>query len=330
MYTVLITGATGFLGRYLVRRFEKEGFYVKAVGRNEKSGKEISSKNIEFIKADLLDKNKIIETCKDVDFVIHAGALSTVWGSYKKFYDANVIGTKNIIEACKKNSVKRLVFVSSPSIYTEGEDKFRIKENQVPKENKLNNYIATKLLAEEEIRKANLEGLYTVIIRPRGLFGVGDTSIIPRIINVNGKVGIPLINDGEQLVDITYVENVAHAIFLSVIKENINGETFNITNDESVKFKKILDMLFKELEIKPRYKKASFRIGYGIASVLETIYKLFHIEKEPILTRYTVCTIGNSQTLDIEKAKKVLNYEPIYTIEQGLKIYSKWWRENND
>ncbi|HCC07355.1 MAG TPA: NAD(P)-dependent oxidoreductase [Clostridiales bacterium] len=330
MKTILVTGATGFLGKYLVKRFEKEGFCVKAIGRNEKAGKEISSNNIEFIKVDLTDESKLVEVCKGVDFVVHAGALSTVWGEYRKFYEANVIGTKNIINACMQNGVERLVFVSSPSIYTEGKDKFKIKENEVPKNNKLNNYIATKLLAEEEVKKANEEGLYTVVIRPRGIFGVGDTSIIPRLINVNGKTGIPLMSDGEQLVDITYVENVVEAIFLSVIKENISGEIFNITNDESIKFKEILDMLFAELNIKPKYKNVNFRVAYSIATILEKVYRVLNIEKEPILTRYTVCTIGNSQTLDIEKAKKLLGYKPIYTIKEGLKIYSKWWRENND
>lgn len=111
MSTVLITVATGFLGGYLVGRFEKEGFHVKAVGRNEKIGKELESKNVKFVKADITEESKMIDSCRDVDFVVHAGALSTVWGNYQKFYDANVIGTKNMIAACKQNGVKEKIGV---------------------------------------------------------------------------------------------------------------------------------------------------------------------------------------------------------------------------
>ena len=188
--------------------------------------------------------------------------------------------------------------------------------------NKLNFYIRTKLMAEELIHKANEEGLPCVIIRPRGLFGIGDTSIIPRLIKANRTIGIPLLNEGRNVVDITCVENVALALRLAVESECDAGKTYNITNGEPTEFKKILEELFVQIGEETRYKKLPVGLLYFVSSVLEGVYKLFHIYKEPSLTRYTVLTLGYSQTLNIDKARVDLRYEPKMTLSEGIKKYA--------
>ncbi len=329
MTKILVTGATGFLGKYLVEQLLSGGYEVLALGRNEEAGRKLAEMGASFCKGDFTDKEGCSVYFDNVDYVIHAGALSTVWGSWDSFYNTNVIGTRNICELCMEKNIKRMVYISSPSIYSGKVHRFDIRENEYDSRNELNYYIKSKIMSEEIVQKFQEEGLYTVVLRPRGLFGIGDTSLIPRILKANQKIGIPLFNKGKNYVDITCVENVAYAAMLCVQAENINGQVFNISNGEPMQFKEILELFMKSIEGKARYLKLPFNLVYGIASFLETIYRIFHINGEPALTRYTVCTLAFSQTLNISKAKKLLGYEPKITIAEGITNYGKWWKENN-
>lgn len=324
---ILITGATGFLGKYVVDIFLENNFEVYALGRNEKKGEELKKCGVNFIKADFQNLDDVDKYFENMDIVIHAGALSDAWGRWEDFYNVNVLGTQNVIKACQNHNVERLIYISSPSVYSEKRDRFNVKEDEYNENNELNFYIKSKILAEKEVEKA--KDLYSVILRPRGLFGVGDTSIIPRILRANAKTGMPIINNGENMVDITYVENVAYAIYLSSIKEDIDKQVFNITNDEPMKFKEILETFLVSIGQYPKYIKLKSETLYNMASVLENTYKAFRISKEPVFTKYTACTLAYSQTLDITKAKTLLGYRPIKTIREGIDIYGKWWNENN-
>jgi len=326
MKKVLVTGATGFLGKYLIEELLNNDYEVVAQGRKENVLSDIKEKyNVKILKCSL-DEIKNVEL--KVDYVIHAAALSTVWGKWEDFYNSNVIGTENVIDFCKKNNVKRLVYVSSPSIYSAKYDRLNIKEDDFDKNNQLNFYIKSKILAENLINSIKDDKLEKVIIRPRGLFGIGDTSIIPRIINANRKIGIPLFNDGKNIVDITCVENVALALRLAIESKNAVGNTYNITNGEPREFKNILEELFEQINEPPKYLKINLNLMYGVSSVIEFIYKLFHIYKEPMITKYNICTLGYSQTLNIEKAKKDLNYIPKMTLSEGIKKYAEDYKRN--
>ena len=326
---VLVTGATGFLGKYLISELS-ESYNVIAIGRNETAGKALQSDSCKFIKADFADLGQIDSIFKNekISYVIHAGALSSVWGKWEDFYKSNVEGTRNIADCCVKYNVEKLVFISSPSVYTKKSDLFDIKENEYNKNNRLNYYIKSKLMAEDIINEKNKEGLYTVIIRPRGLIGVGDPSLMPRLMRANAKTGIPLLRKGKNLVDITCVENVAYASRLAMESENAGGETFNISNGEPNEFKTLLENFCIAAGEEPKFLNLSFSLLYNIAALLEFIYKFFRLKGEPIFTRYSICTLGFSQTLNISKAETKLNYKPKISLEDGIKKYGKWWNEN--
>ena len=125
MKSVLVTGATGFLGRYLVDELINNGYEVIAQGRKENVLNSLKEQyKVNIIKCSL---DNIQDIDMKVDYVIHAAALSTVWGRWKDFYNSNVLGTENVIKFCLKNNVKRLVYVSSPSVYSAKYDRFDIR-----------------------------------------------------------------------------------------------------------------------------------------------------------------------------------------------------------
>jgi len=327
---VLLTGATGFLGKYIIEELENRDYRIVAIGRNSNIAKERESANCKFYIVDFSNKDLLEEIFKKekIDIVLHCGALSSAWGKWKDFYNCNVKGTENIADLALKYNVKRLIYISSPSIYSEKRDRENIKEDEFNYNNSLNYYIKTKIMSEQILKEFNKKGLYTVIIRPRGLIGIGDPSLMPRIMKANKKIGIPLFNNGRNLVDITCVENVAYACYLAINTENINGEVFNITNGEPREFKEILQKFCDVAGEKPKFTKLPFNIMYAVACILEKIYLLLKLKGEPVVTRYTLCTLAFSQTLNIENAKKKLNYSPQKKLDEGINDYGKWWREN--
>lgn len=326
MKTVLITGATGFLGKYTVNEFLTNGYKVIALGRNIDALRSLEGKNVQTVRCDLGS----LRTLKvDADYIVHVAALSTVWGTWGEFFENNVEGTKHVINYCVRNHIKRLVFVSSPSIYSGKEDRYNIAESDYDSSNSLNNYIKSKIAAEQLVHNAQSKKLETVIIRPRGLFGIGDTSIIPRLLKANDRIGVPLFNNGHNLVDITCVENVAYSLRLAVESSKANGKTYNITNGEPREFQSILETLFKRIGKKPRYLHIDLSLMYNAACMIEQIYKLLHIKREPPFTKYTICTLGYSQTLDISSAIKDLGYTPPLSLDEGIKKYAKNYKKQN-
>ena len=323
---VLVTGATGFLGKYVVKELVAEGYFVRAFGRNEAVGQSLVSDQVEFFKGDLSSKQAVEEACKGVEMVVHAGALSTIWGPWESFYQANVLGTQHVLEACRTNKIKRLVYVSSPSIYAAPKDQIGIKEEDAPAKNHLNNYIKSKLLSEKLFPA--YPDVPSIILRPRGLFGVGDTSILPRVLKLSQKIGIPLIKEGKQLMDMTCVENVALAIAFALKANQAEGQVYNITNGEPTPFKELIEEALQGLGLPIRYKKLpAFLLG-GLASSLEVLYRVLPLKGEPPLTRYTYYLLRYSQTLDISKAREELGYEPRLSIKEGIAQYVQDYRKH--
>lgn len=326
MKKVLVTGATGFLGKYVVEELVEHGYQVRAFGRNSKVGRSLENTSVSFFQGDLTNADDVTEACKEMDLVVHAGALSTIWGPWEDFYQANVLGTKYVLEACRQTDIQRLVYVSSPSIYAAPKNQLEIKESDAPEENNLNNYIRSKLASEKLFN--DYPDVPSIILRPRGLFGIGDTSILPRVINLSQKIGIPLIGDGRQLMDMTCVENVALAIRLALEAPEAKGEVYNITNGEPRAFRDLLEESLTGLSYPIKYRKILASLLLGIASSIEFLYKSLNLKGEPPLTRYTYYLLRYSQTLDISKAERDLGYRPKISISEGIEQYVQDYRKH--
>jgi len=329
MKKVLVTGATGFLGSSLLPLLESRGYQIHAMGRNKELGLKLETPSIKFFQGDITRIDDLRRAARGCGEVVHAASLSTLWGPWEAFYNCNVLGTEQVLKICDELQIRRLVYISSPSVYCTAKDQWDIKEDQQLPRRSMNFYIKSKKMAEECIKQWNNPSLQWVILRPRALFGIGDSSIIPRLLKANRSFRIPLFRHGRNTMDITYVDNVSQAIYLALTVPDISGEVFNITNGEPMEFRSMLKALFDSIGEEARYLKLPRTLLYGLAGFLEMIYRIFHIKKEPSLTRYTVLTLGFSQSMNIEKAEKLLGYRPLISVEEGIRIYADWYKQHD-
>lgn len=327
---IYVSGGTGFLGSETVRLLVERGYEVSFAGRNEAASQELCAMGAKFIRGDLreLDKRDLRKQLHDIDAVVHCAALSSPWGKFEDFFEINVKGTEKLSEAALDSGVKRFIFISSPSIYFDFKDRLNIKESDAIPSRQACHYARSKVLAEQAVAAFGQRGLPGLIIRPRGIFGKADRSILSRLLRANKTTGIPFIDGGKFLVDITHVRNVAEAIYLALAlgaesmekHENkhpkLNLPVFNISNDEPLSFDQLLQELSQALQMKLKLRPISYPLAELMARSME-LSAVFS-GREPVLTRYTLGLLAFSQTLNIEAAKSTLNYRPQVSLKQGF------------
>jgi len=328
---IVMTGATGFVGRHTADYLASKGIEVVGLGRNKELGNNLTQSGHRFEAISLSDCEKLNRILEGADAVVHSAALSNLWGKYNDFYEANVQGTQNIINATLKNGIKRFVHISTPSIYVEERDKLNVLENDPLPTTMINTYAHTKLMAEKIV--ASTDGIDYIMLRPQGIFGEGEVAILPRLLRLAKKGMIPVIGSGENIIDMTHVKNVAHSIYLSLTTGRENtGEIYNVTNDEPIKNYEMLFHLCDKLNAKVKKKNLSFNKMLLIAGGLERIGRMSAYKWEPPLTRYSVCALSLSRTLDISNIKNRLGYKPLVSMEEGMAEYIEWgkklWNEN--
>ncbi len=318
---IAVTGATGGLGRSLVEFLLKQNVEVVALGRNKIVGAELAKKGAHFLAGDITDIDYLKKAFVNIDVVVHSAGLASPWGDWSLFYEANVKGTEAVVESARFNQVSRIVHISTPSIYFNGLDRKNISEDE-PIPNPQNFYAKSKLLADELILKATAEGHFdSTLMRPRAILGPYDATILPRILKVMRKGFFPLPNGGQALVDLTAVENVVFAIWLAIQKkERLSGAAFNISNGEPMTVLRLVEILSDTLGIKIIFISVPLWLIKTLALVFEFYAKLIS-RKEPLISKYSIESLGTTQTLSIKKAELVLGYKPILTLKEAILGY---------
>ncbi len=323
--TILVTGATGFLGFRTVERLAQQPDVAKiiAAGRTKKPGAVVEHPKVEYRLGSLEDEAYVSSLFEGVDQVVNCAALSSPWGSYYEFYQANVQSQSNLIKEAKKNGINRFVFVSTPSLYFNFKDRYDIKESE-PLPPPVNQYARTKREAELMLQDS---GLSYIAIRPRALIGRGDTVIMPRLIRAYEEGRLKIIGNGKNEVDLTAVSNVVDAIVLALgASEEACGEVYNITNGEPVKLWEAIDDTLARLGMKLGPKKVPLGVVKTVAKMMELKAK-WSKGKEPVLTQYSVGTLAMNFTMDISKAKDKLGYEPKMNTKEAIDEFVQWYKQ---
>ncbi len=324
---ILITGATGFVGKHLVNFLKERDFDIIATGRNEAVGATLTDDKVKFIALDLTDADALQRSNIDADMIVHCAALSSAWGKKQDFYQNNVIATKNLVAFANTTGVKRIIHISSSSVYFDFKNKNNIREDAALPKHFVNDYAWSKYLAEQVIMNETKDDVEKIILRPRGIFGEGDTAIMPRLLQLVKKGSFPVVDQGRYIVDITHVENVCQAIWLALKTDCIKHHCYNITDDEPQNFSALMSSMFTAMKMEIKLRNLPYFMLYATATVSEWWAKLVG-GKEPRLTRYGLGLIAKTQTLDIDRAKEDLDYKPIVSTTEGMYRYANWYRKN--
>jgi len=326
MNRVLITGGGGFVGKALIRLLQKEKIECAVVGRNVYP--EFKALKIKCYQGDICDKDFILSTLKDFDVVFHVAALAGIWGKKEHFYNINVVGTENIIEASIKNNIPALVYTSTPSVVFSGDDILEGDEKLPYSTRFLCEYARTKAIAEEAALSADQAVLKTCAIRPHLIWGPGDPHLIPRLIERGKKKSLKIVGEGENVVDITYIENVAMAHFLAaknlLTTGSSCGKAYFIGQERPVKLWQWINELFRALNIPPVEKKISLSAAYTAGRILETVHKLIIPNTEPVMTRFLAEQLAKSHYFSHESAHVDFGYSPQVSIEEGMDKLLHW------
>jgi len=321
---VLVTGGGGFLGCAIVRQLVKRGDRVISFSR--RFYPELEQIGVEQIQGDISDANAVEQACRGVDLVFHVAAKPGVWGDYGTYYRTNVIGTQNVIAACKQHKVPRLVYTSSPSVVFDGDDMEGVDESVPYPEKYHAHYPKTKAMAEQSVIAAGDEGLRTIILRPHLIWGPRDTHLVPRIIERANR--LVKVGDGRNLVDTIYIDNAAAAHIQAADRleqnRNLSGRVYFISQDDPVPLWEMVNNILKAADLAPVQRSISRNTAWMIGAALEIFYKMFKISGEPRMTRFLSDELSTAHWFDISAAKKDLGYKPKISMEEGLYRLENW------
>lgn len=324
---VIVYGGGGFLGRYIVERLIKLNCgKIKIFNRS--ASPELAKLGIETIRGDLREPLDVISAASSCTVVFHTAAKAGIWGARKSYYDINVRGTENVLAACRSHDIPTLVYTSSPSVaYPPTYDIENINEDLPYPKKYLAHYPATKAIAEKKVLGEPNKHLSCVALRPHLLWGPRDPHLLPRIIKSARRGHLAIIGNGMNKVDLTYIENAAHAHILAAEylrdQPQCVRKRYFISDDSPVVLWDWLNKLLGELKIEPITRKISYAKALLIARGLEMVYNLLPFGEPPI-TRFAVGQLAHSHYFDISGAKNDLGYSPAITSTEAMRTTLEW------
>lgn len=310
----IVTGATGFLGGALVRKLLAAGHEVGALGRQAEALWGLARDGARAIKCDLAKQAALPEPIA-ADVFVHCAALSSPWGRYADFHASNVVGTRNALAMAKAAGVKRFVHVSTPSLYFRFEDQTALRED-APLPAPVNAYAATKREAEELVLKEG--ALDPIILRPRGLYGAGDTALMPRLLRVARKRALPLMRDGRAATDLTHVDDVVDAVIAAANAGKVARRVFNVSGGVALNVREVIERVGERAGVPVKWRSLPAPVVLGAVRLIEGLTKIAPGRPEPLTTAYSVALLAYTQTLDIGAARAVLGWTPRVGFEEGL------------
>ena len=317
MPTAFVTGGSGFVGGALIERLRREGWDVRALARSERAAGRVRELGAEPVSGDLGDRDSLRAGAEGCEVCFHAAAKVEDWGDPADFERLNVDGTRNVIDACREAGVRRLVHVGTEAALMAGQPLVNVDEEAPLRPDSPALYSSSKAKAEQLVRAANGDGLETVVVRPRFVWGRGDTTLLPQIVELVRSGRFRWIGGGRHLTATTHIDNTVEGLWLAATKAPAGGVYF-VTDGEPVVFRDFLTALVGTQGVEIPDKAVPPGVASAAARAAEGIWRRLRRPGNPPITRFAVWVSSQECTIDISRAERELGYRPVKSREDGL------------
>jgi nucleoside-diphosphate-sugar epimerase len=315
--TVFVTGGSGFIGGRLIERLIADGHAVRGLARSDAAAGRIRERGGEPVPGDLADVAAMRAGATGAELAFHAAATLGDWGTREEFERGNVIGTRNVLSACADAGVRRFVHVGTEAALMAGQPLVNVDETAPLRPDSPALYSSTKAQAEQLVLAANRDGFETVVIRPRFVWGRGDTTLLPTMTDMARSGRFAWIGGGGNRTSTTHVDNTVEGLVLGALRGR-PGNAYFVTDGEPVVFREFVSELLRTQGVEPPNRNVPAAVAGALATASETAWRVLPLPGRPPITRFTYWVSSQECTIRIDKALGELGYEPVKTREQGL------------
>jgi nucleoside-diphosphate-sugar epimerase len=315
--TAFVTGGSGFIGGHLIRRLIADGARVRAIARSERAAAKVKDAGAEAMPGGLGDQAELRAAAEGCDVAFHCAATVSDWGRPEEFSRGTVDGTRNALAACRAAGVGRFVHVGTEAALLAGEPLRNVDEGAPLRPDSKAPYSASKAQAEQLVRDANDDGLTTVVVRPRLVWGPGDGTILPGLVEAVRSGRFRWVDGGRHLTSTTHVENAVEGLVLAGERGRPGGVYF-VSDGEPIVFRDFVTELLATQGVAVPDRSIPLPIARAAATVLEAIWRTLRLSSPPPITRMAFWLSGLETTVNIGRAREELGYRPIKTIDEGM------------
>lgn len=329
--TVLVTGASGFVGSHLAEELNRRGYNVRAAYRREQMPPHLTrlvEQGVEAYRVDLSggsgENGAIEDALKGVDAVFHVAALAGDWGPLELYVRQNYDATVGLLNAARNAGCRKFVFTSSIAVHGFGPHDGTTEDG--PYYDPIVPYQTTKKQAEDFVLAENGRGIATTAIRPGNVTGPGDTSTMFPMFEAMEHGLRGTVNRGRSLTCPVFVGDVADAHIRALEIPSADGLAFNITSGERVNWAEYTAYACEVLGLPEPRMNIPLGPAFAIARFLEAVYHLFRIDSAPTLTLYRISQVAYDYSFSIERARRVLGFEPRVGWKEALTLAAEDYR----
>ena len=317
---VLVTGGGGFLGSAILDRLADVAEERRSFSRG--AYPELEAKGITHHRGSLTDLDALRAASKGVDVIFHTAALPGAWGKYQTYFDANVLGSRHVLQAARENGVRAIVHTSTPSVVHADEGIQGADESMPLSTHFLAHYPKTKAIAEVEMLSASCADLKICALRPHLIWGPGDRHLIPRLAQRALSGRLKMIGPPAPMVDSCYIDDAAEAHYLAAVDlldpGKSAGKAYFISQGEPWPIDELTQQLLASVGVDWQKRYVSRSIAYAAGVVCETWFRFFGIRREPPMTRFIASQLSTDHWYCIDAAKRDFGFAPARTIADAL------------
>lgn len=311
-----VTGGSGFVGKALIEALCEQGHQVRALARADGARRAVSEAGAEPVPGALEDGAALRDGVAGCRWVFHAAALVKDWGPRDEFQRVNVEGTRRVLDACRAAGVRRLVHVSTEAVLLGRGPLVRVDETLSRAGRPAGLYSWSKAESEALVMAANGPGLETVVVRPRLVWGRGDTTF-PRVVAAVRSGAFRWIGGGRYLTSTCHVRNACEGLILAA-ERGRPGEIYFVTDGEPVEFRRFTSDMLRAHGVEPPDGSMPRWLVGAAAAAMEVTFRGLRLAGQPLITRQALALMSHEVTVSDAKARRELGYVGRVTREAGL------------